>query len=181
MEPNSLIIVALAAGVLIGALLVHLIHRRSSGINRDRAEQLALEVEETRAELEANRDDVSRHFEQTSELFHDLTQQYSRLYSHLAEGAREFSNGGISELGRGFQNPLLGEKGGAGAPSVELPLTSAQPATSAEPAASVTPPAKDEMAAERQQADDEPRPKQGNGSATSTSAETPFPTAPPPV
>jgi len=173
MEPNSLIIVALAAGLLIGALLVHLIHRRSSGINRDRAEQLALEVEETRAELEANRDDVSRHFEQTSELFHDLTQQYSRLYSHLAEGAREFSNGGISELGRGFQNPLLGEKGGAEAPSLEPPLASAQPP------ASVTPPGKDEMAAERRQADDEPRPQQGNGSATSTSADTPFPTGPP--
>ena len=173
MEPNSLIIVALAAGLLIGALRVHLIHRRSSGINRDRAEQLALEVEETRAELEANRDDVSRHFEQTSELFHDLTQQYSRLYSHLAEGAREFSNGGISELGRGFQNPLLGEKGGAGAPSLEPPLASAQPP------ASVTPPGKDEMAAERRQADDEPRPQQGNGSATSTSADTPFPTGPP--
>ena len=173
MEPNTLIIAALAAGILLGALVVHLIHRRSSGINRDRAEQLALEVEETRAELEANRDDVSRHFEQTSELFHDLTQQYSRLYSHLAEGAREFSNGGISELGRGFQNPLLGEKGGAGAPSLEPPLAPA------EPPASVTPPGKDEMAAERRQADDEPRPQQGNGSATSTSADTPFPTGPP--
>ncbi|MCH7709406.1 MAG: hypothetical protein IH884_13025, partial [Myxococcales bacterium] len=71
MEPNTLIIAALAAGILLGALVVHLIHRRSSGINRDRAEQLALEVEETRVALEANRDDVSRHFEQTSELFRD--------------------------------------------------------------------------------------------------------------
>ena len=170
MEPNSLIIAALAAGLLIGALVVHLIHRRSSGVNRERAEQLALEVEEIRVELEANREDVSRHFEQTSELFHDLTQQYSRLYSHLAEGAREFSNGGISELSRGFQNPLLGEKGGAAAPSLE------QPAALEKPLASVTPPAKDEIAA-----DNEPRPKQGNGSATSTSAEAPFPTAAPPV
>ncbi len=172
MEPNSLIIAALTAGILIGALLVHLLHRRSSGVNRDRAEQLALEVEETRVELEANRDDVSRHFEQTSELFRDLTQQYSRLYSHLAEGAREFSNGGISELGEGFQNPLLGEKGGAAAPS------SAQPAALKKPLASVTSPAKDEMADENRRAGDEPRPKQGNGSATSTSVETPFPTAP---
>ena len=175
MEPNSLIIAALSAGILIGALLVHLLHRRSSGVNRDRAEQLALEVEETRMELESNRDDVSRHFEQTSELFRDLTQQYSRLYSHLAEGAREFSSGGISELGRGFENPLLGEEGGTGAPSSEKPAISAQPATS------VAPPAKHEMAAENRQPDGEPRPNQGNGSATSTSGETPVPSAPPPA
>ena len=175
MEPNSLIIAALTAGILIGALVVHLLHRRSSGVNRDRAEQLALEVEETRVELEANRDDVSRHFEQTSELFRDLTQQYSRLYSHLAEGAREFSNGGISELGRGFENPLLGEKGGTGASS------QAKPATAAKPATSVPPPVTHEMAAENRQADGEARTNQGNGGARSTSAETPFPSAPPPA
>lgn len=168
MEPNSLIIAALTAGILIGALVVHLLHRRSSGVNRDRAEQLALEVEETRMEIESNRDDVSRHFEQTSELFRDLTQQYSRLYSHLAEGAREFSSGSISELGRGFENPLLGEEGGTGAPSLEKPAISAQPA-------------KHEMAAENRQTDGELRPNQGNGSATSTSGETPFPSAPPPA
>ena len=175
MEPNTLIIAALAAGILLGALVVHLIHRRSSGINRDRAEQLALEVEETRVELEANRDDVSRHFEQTSELFRDLTQQYSRLYAHLAEGAREFSSGSISELGRGFENPLLGEESGAGVSSLE------KPATSEKPAPSVTPPAKHETAAEHRQTDGELRPEPGNGSPTSTSAEPPFPTAPPPA
>ena len=169
MEPNSLIIAALTAGILIGALVVHLLHRRSSGVNRDRAEQLALEVEETRVELEANRDDVSRHFEQTSELFCDLTQQYSRLYSHLAEGAREFSSGGISELGRGFENPLLGEEGGTGATSLEKLVRT------------VAPPAKHEMAAESPQTDGQARPNQGNGSATSTSAETPFQSAPPPA
>ena len=50
---------------------------------------------------------MEKHFERTSELFRDLTEQYTALYAHLAEGARELCAEGGPALGRGLNDPLL--------------------------------------------------------------------------
>jgi hypothetical protein len=117
-----MVLLVFGAGLGLGAGGVAFLLRRSGRAARERAERLAAELDETRAELDAHRKEVTKHFEQTSKLFRDLTEQYTRLYGHLAEGAREFCAGAVPALGRDFDGPLLGSDGGpppAGEPSEE--------------------------------------------------------------
>ena len=106
---NVDVLLALAAGVVAGAGILFLLLRRAGSADRERAELLATELEETREELESHREEVAKHFGQTSELFRDLTDQYSRLYAHLAEGAREFATDAVPSLAAGFEKPLLAD------------------------------------------------------------------------
>ncbi len=113
--------------VLVGIFLIGLgtgVFLRRSGVRSARAEaerlgqdldntrtQLVAAEEKLRAaqgELEAQRGAVAKHFERTSELFRDLTRQYTALYAHLAEGARELCPGQRIPLGSGFGEPLIG-------------------------------------------------------------------------
>ncbi|MEJ2644082.1 MAG: YhcB family protein [Gammaproteobacteria bacterium] len=54
-----------------------------------RARELETELDKTREDLEHYRADVNRHFERTSQLFGELTENYKTLYTHLAQGAGE--------------------------------------------------------------------------------------------
>jgi uncharacterized membrane-anchored protein YhcB (DUF1043 family) len=107
MEWSAPILLAFGVGLALGALTVGLLRRRSTGAARERAEQLARELDEALERIETQRTQVAKHFEETSDLFRDLTEQYTRLYAHLAEGAREFSTEEVPALGRGFGSPLL--------------------------------------------------------------------------
>ena len=60
-----------------------------------------------RQALEEQRAAVSKHFERTSDLFRELTRQYTALYSHLAEGARDLCPDQRIPLGVGFSEPLI--------------------------------------------------------------------------
>jgi hypothetical protein len=111
MEWNVMILLAFAVGLALGAVALGLLQRRSGGAAREREEQLGIELDEAREELEAQRAEIAKHFEETSDLFRDLTEQYTRLYAHLSEGAREFCPGEVTALGRGFGGPLLGGSG----------------------------------------------------------------------
>jgi uncharacterized membrane-anchored protein YhcB (DUF1043 family) len=70
----------------------------------DAGEQLAA----ARRELESQRTAVAKHFERTSDLFRDLTHQYTALYAHLAEGARELCPEQRIPLASGFSAPPIG-------------------------------------------------------------------------
>jgi uncharacterized membrane-anchored protein YhcB (DUF1043 family) len=111
---NLLLLAALAVGLAVGALCGVLLQRRSGRGDRERAEQLSRELDETREELESHREEIARHFRQTSNLFRDLTERYTHLYAHLAEGARQFCTGDAPALARGLDAPLLSGNGGAG-------------------------------------------------------------------
>lgn len=75
-------LIALVAGALIGALAYRLISNSSR-----KTEQIRSELDETRDELAAYKASVQTHFDKTSELVNELTQNYARVYQHLAEGA----------------------------------------------------------------------------------------------
>ena len=75
-------LMALVAGVLIGALAYRLFSS-----SKDKTEQIRSELDETRDELSAYKASVQTHFDKTSELVNELTQNYARVYQHLAEGA----------------------------------------------------------------------------------------------
>ena len=113
--------------VLVGMFLIGLgtgVFLRRGGVRTARAEAERLAVELGRArtqladaetqlraargELESQRAAVAKHFERTSDLFRDLTHQYTALYAHLAEGARELCPDRRIPLGGGFGGPLLG-------------------------------------------------------------------------
>ena len=47
-------------------------------------------LEETRAEFDDYRRDVTRHFDQTAQQFQTIGQQYRDLYEHMAKGAESF-------------------------------------------------------------------------------------------
>lgn len=116
MELNAMILLAFGVGLAVGAVAIGLLQRRSGGEAREREEQLSSELEEAREDLEAQRAEISKHFEETSDLFRDLTEQYTRLYAHLSEGAREFCPEDVTALGGGFDGPQLGGSGDADSP-----------------------------------------------------------------
>lgn len=139
-ELTPVVYVALAAGLLLGGLVGVLLQRRVGRGDRERVENIQGELDETREELESQREEVARHFQQTSSLFRDLTEHYTHLYAHLAEGARHFCPDDVPALGLGVEEPLLGRDNAAG------------PAE-----------ASDEAPPQGVDAADEPRPEKTNG------------------
>ncbi len=71
----------MGAGFLVGFLFLP----RDS----QRVQALENELAETREALEAYRGRVNEHFQQTAEVFEDMTERYRALYRHLATSAAE--------------------------------------------------------------------------------------------
>jgi uncharacterized membrane-anchored protein YhcB (DUF1043 family) len=117
--------------VLAGVFLIGLgsgVFLRRGGVRAARAEvlRLAADLDDARARLErsetslresertleAQRAAVAKHFARTSDLFGDLTRQYTALYAHLAEGARELCPDERIPLTSGFSAPLVAATAG---------------------------------------------------------------------
>lgn len=81
-------ILALLAGIMIGLLGYRLFGRSTR-----ESDKVQAELDATRAELNSYRVSVNEHFDKTSELVNDLTQNYVRVYQHLAEGATTLGDG----------------------------------------------------------------------------------------
>ena len=81
-------LIALTAGALIGALGYRLL-----APSVKQAEQVKSRLDAARDELESYRDSVNEHFDKTAELVNELTQDYVRVYQHLAEGAQALGDG----------------------------------------------------------------------------------------
>jgi uncharacterized membrane-anchored protein YhcB (DUF1043 family) len=79
---------------------------------RTRIAQLEDERAELQARVTAEREAVAKHFDQTGVLFRDLTRDYTALYAHLAEGARELCPDRTPELAEGLgTSPLALARG----------------------------------------------------------------------
>lgn len=76
-------IIALVAGALIGALAYRLLAPVVK-----QADKIKTELDLAREELNSYKANVNQHFHKTSELVNDLTQNYVKVYQHLAEGAQ---------------------------------------------------------------------------------------------
>ena len=76
-------IIALVAGAIIGALAYRLF---SPSVKQ--ANKIKTDLEKAQGELASYKASVGQHFDKTSELVKDLTQNYVRVYQHLAEGAQ---------------------------------------------------------------------------------------------
>jgi uncharacterized membrane-anchored protein YhcB (DUF1043 family) len=78
---------ALVAGILLGVLITRLFSPAAVDIDKLKAD---LELE--RAEMESYKASVNTHFDEASELVNELTQDYVKVYRHLAEGAQKLSD-----------------------------------------------------------------------------------------
>ena len=76
-------IIALVAGAMIGALAYRLLAPSVKQVDKIRSE-----LDKAREELSSYQASVNSHFNKTSELVNDLTQNYVKVYRHLAEGAQ---------------------------------------------------------------------------------------------
>jgi hypothetical protein len=106
MDPTVLLLLTFAGGAIAGALVATWLERRGGRAAYDRAAELEIDLAKTRSELEAQGAQIGSHFERTSDLFRDLTGQYTQLYAHLAEGARQFCRDELPAIARGLDGLL---------------------------------------------------------------------------
>lgn len=76
---------ALGIGVGLGVLLARTVFASN---NKQREEALTEELETAKAEFQDYQKQVNQHFQQSSELVFELTQNYRKVYEHLASGAQ---------------------------------------------------------------------------------------------
>jgi uncharacterized membrane-anchored protein YhcB (DUF1043 family) len=86
---------SLVAGTLIGALGYRWFNPTSKQLD-----QIKSERDSVNSELEAYKAGVGQYFDKTSQLVNDLTQNYVKVYQHLAEGAQTLG------AGKSFNNLL---------------------------------------------------------------------------
>ena len=91
---------ALVGGGIIGAILY-----RNLTPSAKKANNLKAELDEARLEMESYKASVNNHFDKTAELVNELTQDYVKVYKHLAEGAQALGDG------RDFTNVLEQHQG----------------------------------------------------------------------
>lgn len=79
--------IALLAGALSGVLAHRLLGPRTDDVDK-----LKAELQQSREEMAAYKTSVNSHFSKTSDLVNELTQDYVKVYRHLAEGAQALSD-----------------------------------------------------------------------------------------
>ena len=92
--------IALIAGALIGILAYRLLMS-----SEKETDKIKSELDAAREELSEYKASVNQHFDKTSKLVNDLTQNYVNVYRHLAEGAQTLGDG------RTFNNLLEQHQG----------------------------------------------------------------------
>ena len=80
-------------GALIGGGIIGAIAYRNLAPTRKEASNLKAELDQARDEMESYKASVNSHFDKTSELVNELTQDYVKVYKHLAEGAQVLGDG----------------------------------------------------------------------------------------
>ncbi|MFQ5514096.1 MAG: YhcB family protein [Myxococcota bacterium] len=99
LEPPELLA---AASLFVAGILLGVWTARRDGGARVRVRALEAELAQAHERLARYRDQVEKHFSQTSDLFAELTRQYTAVWDHLADGARELCPERSLALARGF-------------------------------------------------------------------------------
>jgi len=91
-------------GVAIGAIAHKMLYSDES-----RAKKLEDELSQTRHDFDIYKEMVTSHYSKTSELVKDLTEDYVKVYQHLAEGAEKLTDTSSFEarLGQQQSNKLV--------------------------------------------------------------------------
>lgn len=95
MHSTSVLVLVAILGLALGALLAFLAIRGRGGV--DRSQELELRLREANSKLEDFQLQVNEHFDQTSQLVHNLTESYREVHEYLANSAVRLSN---QDIGR---------------------------------------------------------------------------------
>ncbi len=148
LENADLMQIVLGMALFVLGVVVGLLAARGGEGARARARRLEQELEQVRERLASYEDQVAKHFAQTSELFGDLTRQYTAVWDHLAEGSRALCAERVTALGRGFSDvPRL---------LTERPPTGAEPSVTDTPGEPEAHPAAPDMETEPAAEDESP-------------------------
>ena len=79
--------IVLAGGIFLGVLLLRLFNPKTGDV-----EKLQAELDQAHKDMESYKASVNSHFNKTSDLVNELTQDYVKVYRHLAEGAQTLSD-----------------------------------------------------------------------------------------
>ncbi|WP_230971224.1 YhcB family protein [Nitrogeniibacter aestuarii] len=96
------IIVAALVSLFVGFLI-----GRFAGGPRRKADQLAAELEEKRAETERYRNEVDAHFDKTATLFVSMAGSYKDLFEHLSTGYEKLSDKSARDVFRERVDAML--------------------------------------------------------------------------
>ena len=137
LENADLTQIVLGTALFVLGVVVGLLAARGGEGARARARRLEEELDHARERMASYEDQVAKHFAQTSELFGDLTRQYTAVWDHLAEGSRQLCAERVPSVGRGFSDVprLLTD---APPPDAEPSVTDAPDEFEANPAAPTT-------------------------------------------
>lgn len=94
-----------ASGAVVGGAIIGAIVYRNLTPNIKQADSLKTQLDEARQEMESYKTSVNGHFDKTAQLVNELTQDYVKVYKHLAEGAQTLGDG------RDFTNVLEQHQG----------------------------------------------------------------------
>jgi uncharacterized membrane-anchored protein YhcB (DUF1043 family) len=81
-----------AIGALVGGGIIGAIVYRNMAPSKKKTDDLRAELDEARQEMETYKTSVNSHFDKTAELVNELTQDYVKVYKHLAEGAQSLGD-----------------------------------------------------------------------------------------
>ncbi|MFC6632582.1 YhcB family protein [Microbulbifer taiwanensis] len=95
MHSTSVLILVGILGLALGALLAFLAVRGRGSL--DRTQELELRLREANSKLEDFQLQVNEHFDQTSQLVHNLTESYREVHEYLANSALRLSS---QDIGR---------------------------------------------------------------------------------
>jgi len=139
MHPTVFSLLWFAGGLVAGLLVASWLARRGGRAAEERAAQLEAELADTRSELEAQAERISGHFARTSDLFRDLTERYTQLYAHLADGARHFCAGDVPAIARGLDGLLVTGESEAAPPAEQGASRRPEQANGGSPPSASTP------------------------------------------
>lgn len=78
---------------LVGGGIIGAIAYRNLTPTIKQANNLKAELDQARQEMDSYKTSVNSHFDKTSELVNELTQDYVKVYKHLAQGAQALGDG----------------------------------------------------------------------------------------
>ena len=125
-EFGALVLSVLVAGLVIGSLVAYWLLKRSGGPE-------SAQTRKVRQEFEDYKEKVDEHFNQTSEMFKDVTTEYKKLYDHMASSAVELCNTDLSIMPRLEMQESLGESESVDKPESDEPEQTADEPVSDKP------------------------------------------------
>lgn len=103
MSPFWLVMVSFSVGALVGWFVT--VQFRAGKT----AAKLQAELDDMKAMHEQYKEDVDRHFVQTSSLVNNLTQSYKEVHDHLSKGAQTLCSNDLAQMLQQTTTPLIAD------------------------------------------------------------------------